>query len=37
MRAYFIDNPFMNPVTEKLEIIILPSALYEDITDYIAK
>ena len=30
MRAYLIDNPFMNPVTEKLEVIILPSTLYED-------
>ena len=35
MRAYLIDNPFMNPVTEKLEVIILPSTLYEDITSYI--
>lgn len=37
MRAYLIDNPFMNPVTEKLEVIILPSTLYEDITGYITQ
>lgn len=37
MRAYLIDNPFMNPVTEKLEVIILPSTLYEDITSYITQ
>ena len=37
MRAYLIDNPFMNPVTEKLEVIILPSTLYEDITGKIIK
>ena len=27
----------MNPVTEKLEVIILPSTLYEDITGYITQ
>ena len=37
MKAYLIDNPFMNPVTEKLEVIILPSTLYEDITGYITQ